>query len=403
MEATWRILGFHITSKDPGVSSLPIHLPSSTSHRQYARNSGTHNQSLSLLERYFLRPHGTFSGPDGVSCNFDTISYSDYFTLFRLAKFNPDKANTRGYYREVQGSRGADPMHVILRSARNHVSRLQQARPSEGERFYLRTLLHYKTSRSFDELLTIDGIQHNTFQEAARALGLFTDDNEASLALDEAIRSLKTPRQIRILFVHLLVNDCIISPIESWERFKDRLSYDFSLRSDGTIEGAYDLALDEIGHYLEEYGKSLSHFGLPEPVSVSLEVAHELARWSPQQALLSQQSTSMLSSLNTEQRAIFDTIIQAVTDQRPLLLFIDGKAGRGKTYLVNTICTYMRSRGHVVLPTATAGNAARLYPGGRTTHSAFKVWSLSFEYFSAHQLPSVLYFSGSSQRKQRAS
>lgn len=384
MEATWRILGFHITLKDPGVSSLPIHLPSSTSHHQYARNSGTHNQSLSLLERYFLRPPGVFTGPDGILRNFESMSYTDYFTIFRLAKFDPDKVNANGYFRELQDARGADPRHVILRTARDHISRLQQARPSEGERFYLRTLLQHKTARSFNELLTVDGIQHSSFQEAARALGLFTDDNEASLALDEAVHSLKTPRQIRILFVHLLVNDCIVSLIEAWERFNNCLSYDFSLRPGATIDVAYDLALDEIGHYLEEYGKSLSHFGLPEPVSVSLEVAHELAQWSPQQDLLSQQSTLMVSSLNIEQRAIFDTILQAVTDQRPLLLFIDGKAGRGKTYLVNTICTYMRSRGHIVLPTATAGNAARLYPGGRTTHSAFKVGYLSCQNVPVH-------------------
>jgi predicted ATPase len=57
----------------------------------------------------------------------------------------------------------------------------------------------------------------------------------------------------------------------------------------------------------------------------------------------------------------------------PLCLFVDGKAGRGKTMLVNTLCDKIRSLGKIVIPTATAAFAAQLYPGGRTTHSAFKV------------------------------
>jgi hypothetical protein len=31
-EAMWRILGFHVTKKEPAVTMLPIHLPSSQSH-----------------------------------------------------------------------------------------------------------------------------------------------------------------------------------------------------------------------------------------------------------------------------------------------------------------------------------------------------------------------------------
>ena len=62
-----------------------------------------------------------------------------------------------------------------------------------------------------------------------------------------------------------------------------------------------------------------------------------------------------------------------MTNDLPLTLFIDGKAGRGKTFLVNTLCDWVRGQGHVVLPTATSAFAAQLYEGGRTTHSIFKV------------------------------
>jgi len=77
--------------------------------------------------------------------------------------------------------------------------------------------------------------------------------------------------------------------------------------------------------------------------------------------------------MTPEQSAIFDAIINAVTNNVSLLTFVDGKAGRGKTFLINAVCNKVRAMGRIVLPTATAAFAAHLYPGGRTTHSTFKV------------------------------
>ncbi|KAH9920035.1 DNA helicase Pif1 like protein, partial [Amylocystis lapponica] len=76
---------------------------------------------------------------------------------------------------------------------------------------------------------------------------------------------------------------------------------------------------------------------------------------------------------NAEQRDIFNIVVNAAHDGCPLSAFVDGQAGCGKTFLVNTICDYLCSAGHVVLPMVTSAYAAQLYPGGRTTHSAFKV------------------------------
>ena len=56
-----------------------------------------------------------------------------------------------------------------------------------------------------------------------------------------------------------------------------------------------------------------------------------------------------------------------------LLLFIDGKAGVGKTFLINAMCDKLRSINTITLPTATSTYAAQLYCGGRTTHSTFKM------------------------------
>ena len=80
-EAVWRILGYNITQKTPGVTALPIHLPNSLHHQRYHRSNPS--PTLSNLEHYFLRPEGTFL--DGTDQrNFRDLRYTEYFANFRL-------------------------------------------------------------------------------------------------------------------------------------------------------------------------------------------------------------------------------------------------------------------------------------------------------------------------------
>ena len=104
-EAAWRILGFHITRKEPGVTSLPVHLSSSTVHHQYFRRSGT-TSTLSQLNRYFLRPSGVFTDRHGVVRFFSDLRYEEYYTLFRMTKYNVDFLNRDGYFVEKPSESG---------------------------------------------------------------------------------------------------------------------------------------------------------------------------------------------------------------------------------------------------------------------------------------------------------
>jgi chromosomal replication initiation ATPase DnaA len=131
--------------------------------------------------------------------------------------------------------------------------------------------------------------------------------------------------------------------------------------------------LQKIGQSLEEYGKTFSDYGLPEPMSYSCEVEHELVKWASDHNHLSLRADNAADTFNPEQRFIYDIVITSAIQNLPLCLFIDGKAGTGKTYLVQTICDKIWSLGCIILPTATAAFAAQHYQGGRTTHSAFKV------------------------------
>ena len=66
-----------------------------------------------------------------------------------------------------------------------------------------------------------------------------------------------------------------------------------------------------------------------------------------------------------------------LSSNQQILIFIDGRAGRGKTFLINALCYYLHSRSLIVLATATSAFAAQLHPGGRTTHSTYKVRFIS--------------------------
>ena len=355
-EAAWRIMGFHVTKKEPAVTALPIHLPDATTNHQYHRRSQT--STLSQLDRYFLRPSGSFN-VDGNVRQFDELTYTEYFTLFRLAKFNPAKESHPAYYLEQANHTGSPRMHVIRRSADySHVTRIRSVRPSQGELFYLRAILQSQPCRSFVMGRTVGAVEHRTFQDAANDLGLFADSDEATHALLEGIQNLRTPRELRVLFIHLLVNECVPVPITLWGLCQQDLAYDFILQNSNVVQLGIDHALEDLSHLLKEYGKTLSDFGLPEATFHTREVMHELQRWGPIAEELGTRADNTVKIFKTQQLAIYSEILSAVLESRPLYAFVDGKAGRRKTTLVNTLCNKLRSLGQIVIPTATAAFAA---------------------------------------------
>jgi hypothetical protein len=373
-EATFRLFGFHIATKYPSVSSLPVHTQVTARHSQYSRNSGT-SSNMSLLRRYFHRPDGTFIF-ENEEKTFNDLTYSEYFRIFRLEKWEgPERVNNTTRFSEHNFPLNEPRQTVVMRTHNNkHITRLAAAKPSEGERFYIRSLLQRRPARSFEDLRTVDGTIYPTFQRAAIALGLFVSHQEAEFAMTEAVANSYTPHQLRRLFIDILVNECTDTPVLLWEQFARNLQLDHQLRL-GSDEQAAESCLQNLSKMLEEHGRSLDDFGLPTPNAISdrSEVEHELERWLDRQIQLQSNSDTAYHSFNYDQLAIFNCIVDAVETRSSLLLFIDGKAGRGKTYLLNAVCDRLRSNGKVVLATAISAFAAQLYKGGRTTHSTFKV------------------------------
>ena len=181
---------------------------------------------------------------------------------------------------------------------------------------------------------------------------------------------------MRLLFIHMLTNDCIAAPTAIWNTFKNSLSQDFQISNGGNWNLAFSSALLDIAENLREHGKCPEDYGLPQPEYSGSEVIAEIQRWSSQTPRLLSLAQNALVLFNAKQLEIFHVVWNAIQQNQPLCLFIDGKARGGKTFLVNTLCSVVRGHQKIILATVTSGFAAQLYPGGRTTHSTFKVCNL---------------------------
>jgi hypothetical protein len=82
---------------------------------------------------------------------------------------------------------------------------------------------------------------------------------------------------------------------------------------------------------------------------------------------------AIIDTLNAEQSASFDEILHHVIKGKGHVFFVDGPGGTGKTYVYKALLAKVRSMNLVAIATTTSGIDASIMPGGRTTHSRFKI------------------------------
>ena len=81
----------------------------------------------------------------------------------------------------------------------------------------------------------------------------------------------------------------------------------------------------------------------------------------------------IVDTLNVEQMAGYEKILDHVLKNKGQVFFVDGPGGTGKTYLYKALIAKVRSMDLITVATATSGIAASIMPGGRTAHSRFKI------------------------------
>ena len=256
---------------------------------------------------------------------------------------------------------------------------------SGSELFYLRTLLTVvKGATLFEDLCRFNGTTYPTFYKACLVRGLLEDDGEWRQCLLEA-SYMQTGEQLRHLFALLLLS-CTPTrpalPAQLWIDFRQHICDDLQahLRSSGqqTIqdEDIYDYGLWLLNTILLKHGKDLASVQMPLPN----------CDWSAQagNALISKQlnydrnqeqamAEQHIPQLNPEQWHAHDRVVSSVETRAGQVFFLSGPGSTGKTFVYNTLCNTVRSKGFIVLCVASSGIASLLLCGGRTAHSMFKI------------------------------
>jgi len=206
------------------------------------------------------------------------------------------------------------------------VGRMYSASPFQRERYYLRLLLTaIRGATSFVNLRTVDGMVYPTFKGASIALGLLEDDGEWVALFREGAQFM-TGRALRHLFALALQYTTISNPLAIWETFWPSMCDDIPhILATGRvpvppgaeeIEGRIDLddGLSLLQDILNEFGKSLLDYGLPEPLlswvaqhpnSNNPMIEEELA-YDPHQE--EESCNIMKEQLNPEQKNCFTEI-----------------------------------------------------------------------------------------------
>ena len=140
--------------------------------------------------------------------------------------------------------------------------------------------------------------------------------------------------------------------------------------------------LQSIQGYLSSQGSSLASFNLPMPTLRPSELDDELAAFCSSAAEMREFVRKTRTQFNAEQVQVYAKLEAVVIQGKSRtsvgvgavqLHFLDGKAGRGKTFLMHCLVTQFRAEGDAVLVVGTTGLSIVHYDRGRTAHSAFGI------------------------------
>ena len=138
----------------------------------------------------------------------------------------------------------------------------------------------------------------------------------------------------------------------------------------------------EIHDLLKSIGKSIKDFSqMPQPPNSYLDCNLNnliIEETSYNINAMKSEYEDLISKCNREE--VFKSVMECIEKKEGGLFFIYGSGGCGTTYLWRTLISKLRSERQIVIPVASSGIAATLMPGGRTTHSRFKIPIVLDEY-----------------------
>jgi hypothetical protein len=380
-EACQRLHEFDLNYSSVGCTILFVHKEGEHSVRWYDDPERSDaalvaaSRSDSQLLRYFWR-HSSL----------DELKFEEYFGYYSLRAGRP----RQGAYKEDSPPEGslAEQQFAVKRRADSHVARIETAFTSDLELWAMHAILRRNCCRSFEGMRTVEGITYPSCAEACKRLGIFTGYDDAEFVLREMInpdpaewardadhvRFMCDPDSLRRTFVMLVIaskhNAELLEPYMLY--LATGLPRQRGLREVSREEQRYHL-LRELSRLLFRERLTLGDCGLPELAEDNLDIVHEeVSRYSPSDL---KRVANRYLDLTPSQRTVVDCIEHSIAQQNDVdaqkLFFLDGKPGRGKTFLINTMVARQRLHGKVVSVSSPSAKGAIQYAGGLTCHKTF--------------------------------
>ncbi|XP_013614814.1 PREDICTED: uncharacterized protein LOC106321037 [Brassica oleracea var. oleracea] len=338
-EGSWRLFAFPIHYNQPNVVKLPVHLPGDhvmvfDESADLSKVVYRENIDRSMLTAFF------------EAC--DTYEEAMELTYVEFPSRFVYHSNDRIWTPRLQGEA---------------IGRVVYVSPASGDRYFLRMLLNVvRGPRGYDVLYTVGDVVYKKFKEACYARGLLDDDKEWHEAIEEP-SSWATGRQLRRLFVLILVYCQVVDPLKLWEHTWMFLAEDILYMKqkefrfpglDLQDEQLKQYTLLEVDKHLKEHNQSLADYDeLPQPdTSILSEINSQVLRQELMYKFEKEKETHrvLFSAMNTDQEKVYAAVLKSVDEQSGQLIFVSGAGGTGKTYLYRTIIARLRSVGKVVIP-----------------------------------------------------
>ncbi len=361
-EACWKLYAFKMSDRSHSVTRLPCHLPG----MQYA----------------------LYQDGEPINDILEENAKTQLTEFFKLCQTNPNDTQNLRYIdipKYYSWNKTTKEWKKRRRVSSDQISRIYTVDPSQGERYFLRTLLNIiPAPTSFQDVRTYDGRIYDTFRDAAKAQGLLQDDEEWNRCMDEAA-STCPPSQLRHIFTIILVFCNPIHPTELFDKYAAKMGEDVALRlttPDHTYSSDDDIIKLHVAKRINDnllfHGKEWSSFNLPEldfnAITLHEQTSPIIAQETNYDRCVLETLASDVNKFNTDQRHAFESI-QTSLDRNDTnnLFFLDGPGGHGKTFFLNALMAHLRLEGHIVIAVASSGIAAQLLCGGRTAYTRFNI------------------------------
>lgn len=324
-QAVWRMLAYPMHDHFPSIMRLAYHLPG---EHQVLFDADANLEEL---------------------LNDPASGRSMLTSFFEFCQRNPDITRNVTYAdapRALSYYKSGNKKGWHIRQRGGTLGRMYFAKPSQGERFYLRMLFNVvKSPKSFDDLKTFGREEPwETFKEACIARGMLADDQEWHLCFTEAA-GFQTGSQYRQLYCTIICNHHEANARQLFNTHFVPLSDDVRRILERMRPGLepseqdirdYCLLELEKGIRRIDSNRGLADFDLPEPSAGAQD------RLRPGNALVNeerdydmqQMRETVDCDLNESQRLVTERILESVRGESKVS-FLQGPGGTGKTFVEN--------------------------------------------------------------------